>query len=233
MVAGPTQQSEPIPVGALFEAAFRRFGARVSSYTLYSIAFAVPAAVAAFAVRDLAADRGTLALSIFVACAGLGHFALAGTLTALVTGTLRRRFGQIAVAAAIGGLVSGMVFEVVGPFVLVLYPILVFASIAAAADAPAIGAFRVAVRLVVTDVGRTFAALVGLGLCAALLFFGFQVALSSVGGEAQIVATFALTYLMLSPLAALVERNLYGDLTGRIVLPPTVDPQQRTRRGRR
>jgi hypothetical protein len=73
---------------------------------------------------------------------------------------------------------------------------------------------------------------VGLGLCGGILFGGFLVTLSPVDGSARFVAAIALTVLLLSPIAALVERNLYGDLTGRTVLPESVSRLQ-TERGKR
>ena len=47
------------------------------------------------------------------------------------------------------------------------------------------------------------------------------------------MGTLALTTLVFSPLAALVERNLYGDATGRTVLPQSVSVDQRERGSKR
>ena len=79
------------------------------------------------------------------------------------------------------------------------------------------------------DWARAFGVLLGLGVIAMFLWFACLIALLPIGGAAQQIATLALTTLMFSPLAALVERNLYGDLTGRKVLPASVSLDQRDR----
>ena len=71
--------------------------------------------------------------------------------------------------------------------------------------------------------------LLGLGLIAVFLWFAFFLSLRPLGGDGHQVGTLGLTMLVFSPLAALVERNLYGDTTGRKVLPPTVSVDQRER----
>ena len=241
MIASDTDPDrEPAPVGALFEAAFRRYGARITSYTLYSIATAAPPAIAVLVLRPSPSHVQLGMLSAIVGAALFGHFLLVGTLTALVTGTLRARIGAIGLASAIAAALIGAGFAVAGPFVAVAYPPLVFAPIAAAAgDAGPIRSFVVGGRLALRDWGRSFGVLVGLSVIVAFCWIAFQISLTPVGGDAQGVAVMVLTFLLVSPIAALVERNLYGDLTGRVVLPPTVSRSQsergkkpRRRRGR-
>ncbi len=222
---------EPASVGALFEAAFRRFGAHLGSYLLWSAGFgAVAAAIAIFA---RAVGSGRVAFGLLFAGVCLSHFLLAGALTALVTDTLRRRALVLAVASLVGAAVmfAGALF--IGPLIGVLYPVLVFAPIAAAAgDASAIGAFPHGARLALRGWGRAYGALFGLGFCFFFLWLGFAVALTPVLGTAGQVAVLVLTVLIGSPVAALVERNLYGDMTGRNVLPADV-PRQREPHARR
>jgi hypothetical protein len=225
---------DPAPLGALFEAAFRRFGSRVTSYTLYSIAVAViPAAVIAPLHPSNVHPLSNTNLSAVVSAIVFSNLLLAGILTALVTGTLRRRAFHLLIAALGSALMIGAVWAAVGFFAAVLYPLVVFAPIAAAAgDASGPRSLLVGLRLAVRDWGRSYGALVGLGLCGGILFGGFLVTLSPVDGSARFVAAIALTVLLLSPIAALVERNLYGDLTGRTVLPESVSRLQ-TERGKR
>ena len=84
-------------------------------------------------------------------------------------------------------------------------------------------------RIALRDWGRAYGVLLGLGLIAVFLWFAFFLSLLPIGGAGHQVATLALTTLVFSPLAALIERNLYGDTTGRTVLPPTVSVDQRER----
>ena len=83
------------------------------------------------------------------------------------------------------------------------------------------------------DWGRAFGVLLGLGIVTMFIWFAFFLTLIPIGGAAHQIVTLALTTLMFSPLAALVERNLYGDLTGRTVLPASVSLDQRDRGRRR
>ncbi len=219
---------DPAPLGALFEAAFRRFGARVTSYTVYSIAVAaIPAAVIAPLHPSTTEKLGAGVQALVVAAVALSNLLLTGLLTALVTGTARARVAHYCGAAIVGAAILGGGWAVGGPFTVILYPLVAFAPVAAAAgDASALSALATGARLALRDWGRSYGALVGLGLCGGLLFGGFLVTLSPVDGSARFVAAVALTVLLMSPIAALLQRNLYGDLTGRIVLPESVSRSQ-------
>ena len=220
---------EPTPIGALFEAAFRRYGSAFVGYTLWSIAVGVVPAAIAIAFRD--ADW---VLFAFVAASTFAHLLLCAILTALVAGTARTLLRPAAAVALVGAAVTGLVFSVAGPFALALYPVLVFGPIATAAgDVPALRAIPHGVRLAFGDWWRAYGVLLGLGLIAVVLWFAFFLSLAPVGGAGHQVATLALTTLVFSPLAALVERNLYGDATGRKVLPATVSIDQRERGSKR
>jgi hypothetical protein len=220
---------EPTPVGALFEGAFRRYGAAFLGYTLWSAGVGLIPLLAALFLRDWHD-----VLFAAVAAQSFAHFLLCGILTALVTGTLRERILPAAAVAVAGAAVTGAVFVVAGPFAIVIYPLLVFGPIGTAAgDVAALRSIPVGARLALRDWGRSFGVLLGLGVVAVFLWFAFFLTLMPIGGAGQQVATLALTTLMFSPLAALVERNLYGDLTGRKVLPATVSLDQRDRGKRR
>jgi hypothetical protein len=216
---------EPTPIGALFEAAFRRYGAAVVGYTLWSILVGIVPAAIAIGFRD--ADW---VLFAFVAAATFAHLTLCAILTALVTGTVRSRLAPAVAVSLVGAAVTGVVFLVAGPFALALYPVLVFGPIAAAAgDVSAFRAIPHGARIALGDWGRAYGVLLGLGLIAVFLWFAFFLALAPVGGSGHQIGTLALMTLVFSPVAALVERNLYGDATGRTVLPPTVSLDQRER----
>jgi hypothetical protein len=220
---------EPTPIGALFEAAFRRYGAAVVGYTLWSIAVGVLPAAVAIGFRD----TGDVLLA-FVAASTFSHLLLCAILTALVAGTTRTHLLPAAAVALLGAAITGLVFFVAGPLALALYPVLVFGPIAAASgDVSALRALPYGVRLALTDWGRAYGVLLGLGLIAVFLWFAFFLSLAPVGGPGHQVGTLALTTLVFSPLAALVERNLYGDATGRTVLPPSVSVDQRDRGSKR
>ena len=216
---------EPTPIGALFEAAFRRYGAAVVGYTLWSILVGVVPAAVAIGFRD--SDR---VLFGFVAASTFSHLLLCGILTALVTGTVRSKLLPAAFVSLVGAIITGAAFYVAGPFALALYPVLVFGPIAAAAgDVSALKAIPYGARIAIGDWSRAYGVLIGLGLIAMFLWFAFFLSLLPIGGAGHQVATLALTTLVFSPIAALIERNLYGDTTGRTVLPPTVSVDQRER----
>ena len=216
---------EPTPIGALFEAAFRRYGSAVVGYTLWSIAVGVVPGVVAMVFRD----SGNV-LFAFVAASTFSHLFLCAILTALVTGTTRTHLWPAAAVSLLGAVITGLVFYFAGPFALALYPVLVFGPIATASgDVSAVRALPFGVRVALRDWGRAYGVLLGLGLIAVFLWFAFFLSFAPLGGESHQIATLVFTMLVFSPIAALVERNLYGDTTGRKVLPPTVSLDQRER----
>ncbi len=219
---------EPTPIGALFEAAFRRYGSSVVGYTLWSIAVNVVPLVVAIGFRD----SGNVLFG-FVAASTFSHFLLCALLTVFVTGTTRTHLLPATVVSLAGAAITGVVFYAAGPLALALYPVLVFGPIAAASgDVSALRALPRGVRVALGDWGRAYGVLLGLGLIAVFLWFAFFLTLAPIGGSGHQVGTLALTTLVFSPIAALVERNLYGDATGRQVLPPDVSVDQR-RRGKK
>src|SRR6185503_10077966 len=63
--------------------------------------------------------------------------------------------------------------------------------------------------------GSTALAVVFVG---AFLWFGFVIGFSPLDRDVQTVAAIGAATLLAWPVSALVERNLYGDLTGRLVI---------------
>ena len=84
LALGPT--GRPLhPVGALFEAAFRRLGQRFASYMAYTIACGLPAALVYRFVDQGDVEKWARYALIMLAYS-LGHLALVGILSGLVTG---------------------------------------------------------------------------------------------------------------------------------------------------
>jgi hypothetical protein len=225
----------PLPTGAFFEAAFRRFGQRFLGYELWTVAALLIPGLVAVVVHPLNLD-GPPAYGVLGFGYALGHFALVGTLAVLVTGAARRRAPAIATAAVAGAIVAGALCAILPPLAVLVYPPLAFAPIAAAAgDADGLRALPYATALVVRSFGRIVSTLLGLVTIGLAAWFGFVIALTPLGGNDQKVAALTFTTLLVWPLAALVMRNVYGDLTGRVVLrreelAPERVPQRRRAR---
>jgi hypothetical protein len=235
LALGPT--GRPLhPVGALFEAAFRRLGQRFASYMLYTIACAAPAALVARFV-DKGDVEDWVRFALVMLAYSLGHLALVGILSGLVTGGLRAHLGSIVLTVVVGALVLTAASTVLLPFALVFYPFVVFGPIAAAAgDASGFGALARGARVAGGALGRVAMVLVGLVTVGAFLWFGFVIGFSPLDRDSQTVAAIGAATLIAWPVAALVERNLYGDLTGRLVIRDAPGDAERmadlARRGR-
>ena len=225
------------PVGALFEAAFRRVGQHFGAYLLYTVLAALPAALLAYSL-DRGGASGWGMLGAILVVYAIGHLALVGLLAALVTGGLRERMGSIALTVVVGGVVLGAASTLLPPLALLVYPFVVLGPIAAAAgDRTGPAALVHGAAIAGRALGRTALVVAGLLLVSLFLWFGFVIALSPLRDTAQQVGAFAAVTLLVWPVAALVQRNLYGDLTGRLVIreaPGESERQARLkRRGRR
>ena len=124
------------------------------------------------------------------------------------------------------------------PFALVFYPFVVFGPIAAAAGDAHGDRWRspAASRVAGRSLGRVAMVVVGLVIVGAFLWFGFVIGFSPLDRDVQTVAAIGAATLIAWPVAALVERNLYGDLTGRLVIRDAPGDAERmadlARRGR-
>jgi hypothetical protein len=225
------------PVGALFEAAFRRFGQRMASYLLYSAATLAPSVLVLWWIGAADIDGPVVYLALLLAFF-LGHLTLIGVLAGLVTGGLRERAGSIAVTVVAGAVILAALGTLLPPLALIPYPFVVFGPVAAAAgDAEGLGALRRGAALAGRHVGRAALVVLGMLLLALFLWFGFVIALSPVEETVRQWTAAGAVLLLVSPVTALVVRNLYGDLTGRLVIreaPGEADRQaDLERRGRR
>ena len=212
---------EPRPrhsVGALFEAALRRFGARLGAYLALTVVALVPTIVVFALLRDVDLG-GFLDFGLAGFAYSLGIFGLCGVLTALVTDDLRGRIGVIAAAVGIASVASGVLSGLFPPLAIVAFPVLAFIPIAVAAgDVSPVRAIGHALGLAGRNLGSVYLVLVAIVIWAAANFFGFGIAFSPIGREAQRPLAVVAMTLLTWPVAALVLRNLYGDLTGRLVI---------------
>jgi hypothetical protein len=217
LALGPT--GRPLhPVGALFEAAFRRLGQRFASYLLYTVVCGLPAALV-YRFLDKGDVENWVRFALVMLAYSLGHLALVGILSGLVTGELRANAGSIALAVVVGALVLTAASMVLLPVALAFYPFVVFGPIAAAAgDASGFRAIVQGVRVAWGALGRVAMVVIGLVIVGAFLWFGFVIGFSPLDRDAQTVAAIGAATLLAWPVAALVERNPYGDLTGRLVI---------------
>lgn len=214
---GPT--GRPLhPIGAYFEAAFRRFGINFLGYLVYTVACGLLPIGAAIAVPRMGLSgelQGILLSGSYI----LGLEFLVALTTVLVAGGTRDRLPGIVlacVATAIPAtiLLWQLLFVAVVFLPLFLYPPI----IAASGDASGLRAVWMGVTSTFRWFRRTYACVFGLIIVAVGLWFGFTGLLFAVPGTLGEQLRLALSTLFMWPIAALVFRNLYGDMTGRLVI---------------
>jgi len=214
---GPT--GRPLhPIGAYFEAAFRRFGINFGGYLLYTVACGLlPFGVALInSATNAPAQVQLLAFSLAYV---LGNVLLIALTTLLVTGAARERLPSVAVATVATGVLGGLIVWQVSVFAVVIYPLIVLPPIiAASGDATGLRAVFEGARVTLKWFRRVYACIFGLAIVVVGVWFGFTVLLSPLQDGLQQQVAFALTTLVIWPIAALVFRNLYGDMTGRLVI---------------
>ena len=235
LALGPT--GRPLhPVGALFEAAFRRLGQRFASYMLYTIVCGLPAALV-YRFVDHGDVEDWVRFALVMLAYSLGHLALVGILSGLVTGELRARAGSIALAVVVGGAGAhggGVGAAAVRARLLPVRRLRPHRGGRGRRDRP--GGHRPRRARRGGALGRVAMVVIGLVIVGAFLWFGFVIGFSPLDPDAQAGRIAAVT-LIAWPVAALVERNLYGDLTGRLVIRDAPGDAERmadlARRGRR
>lgn len=225
---GPT--GRPLhPVGAYFEAAFRRFGINILGYTVYTLICGLLPVGAALIVSASALPEW-LGLFVFFLGFTLGNVLLIALTTSLVAGGGRERLGSILTACAATGVLGALLATLHPIFAIVLYPLIVFPPIAVASgDADGLRALPYGWKIALKWFKRTYACLLGIFIVTAAVWFGFTIFLSPLQDELQKQVAFAITTYFVWPISALVFRNLYGDVTGRLVInaPPNEDAQRK------
>ena len=225
---GPT--GRPLhPVGAYFEAAFRRFGINILGYTVYTLMCGLLPVGAALIVSASAIPEW-LGLFVFFLGFTLGNVLLIALTTALVAGGGRERLRSILTACVATGILGALLATLHPVFAIILYPLIVFPPIVVASgDAEGLRALPVGWKVALTWFKRTYACLLGIFIVTAAVWFGFTIFLSPLQDELQKQIAFAITTYFVWPISALVFRNLYGDVTGRLVInaPPNEDANRK------
>ena len=219
---GPT--GRPLhPVGAYFEAAFRRFGINFGGYLLLTALCGLPWAVTEFSLDGSGLDP-QLQLLARGATFAVGLVALTAAATTLVAGGIRGRAGAVAGACVATALPASLVVWNLSALALLpLLPLVLFPPIiAASGDAGGLRAVVEGARATVRWFRRAYACVFGLAIVAVGLWIGFTTVAFVITGPVGDHLRIVLTMLFLWPIAALVFRNLYGDMTGRLVIgaPP-------------
>ncbi len=215
---GPT--GRPLhPVGAYFEAAFRRFGVNFGGYLLLTAICGLPWAVAEFTL-DGSGLEPQLQLLIRGALLAFGLVALTAAATALVAGGIRGRAGAVAVACVITAIPASLVVWNLSALALApILPLVLFPPIiAVSGDAGGARAVWAGVEASARWFRRAYACVFGIVIVAVGLWIGFTTVAFVITGPVGDHLRIVLTMLFLWPIAALVFRNLYGDMTGRLVI---------------
>jgi hypothetical protein len=216
-------------VGDIFATAFVRYGGGFLTYGLMSLAAALVPTVAVLVL--LATDPGDGVTLATVAVSGsIAYLSLLGAVTAAIGERLRSHLGAILLTSVIAMPPVAVVIAVLGPAALLVLPFVLpfFALapiVAGAGDGSGVTACRAALRLVGRrGYLRSLGVVAGLELIGALLWVSFSIALSPVAGNARTVAIAFVWVAIFWPISALVLRNLYGALTGRLTIRTQARP---------
>jgi hypothetical protein len=214
---GPT--GRPLhPVGAYFEAAFRRFGINFTGYLVMTFVCALPTLAAVFIFRNTALS-GEAAGALLAFTYALGFVTLTALSTTLVAGGTRERMPTLVVTCGVVGVLAGIVVWQFAFVAFVLLPFALFPPIVAASgDADGLRAVTAGVVSTFKWFRRTYACVFGLIIVAVALWFGFTGLFFAVPSTLRGDLIIGFTSLFMWPISALVFRNLYGDMTGRLVI---------------
>ena len=219
----------PVHVGDIFATAFVRYGGGFLTYGLMSLVAAlVPTAAVLVLVATDPGDGVTLAT---VAVSGsLAYLTLLGAVTASIGARLRSHLGAIVSTSVVAMPPIAVVIAVLGPAALLVLPfVLPFFALAPIVAGAGDGSGVTACRRALSVVGRrgylrSLGVVAGLELIGALLWVSFSIALSPVAGTARSVAIAFVWVAIFWPISALVLRNLYGALTGRLTIRTEARP---------
>jgi hypothetical protein len=222
---GPTSQNGPAPVGVgdIFATAFARYGGGFATFgVMTAAAAAAPAVLLGVLLAMSSPSVGLVAAETLLAT--VAYLSLVGAVTAVLGERLRRRLWAVIGTSVLASPVIAVCLVLLGPAALLVLPFLgpffVLAPVAAGAgDSAGADACRRAFTLVARrGYLRSLGVMAGLELIGLLLWLGLSTALSPIGGTAHQVIAGALWTFTFWPLSALVFRNLYGSLTGRLVV---------------
>lgn len=214
---GPT--GRPLhPVGAYFEAAFRRFGINFTGYLLMTVVCALPTLVAVFIFRNTALS-GEAAGALLSFAYALGFVTMTALATTLVAGGTRERLPTLVITCGVVGVLAGLIVWQFAFLAIVLLPLALFPPIVAASgDADGLRAVSAGFAATFKWFRRTYACVFGLIIVAVALWFGFTGLFFVVPASLRGDLILGFTSLFMWPISALVFRNLYGDMTGRLVI---------------
>ena len=214
---GPT--GRPLhPVGAYFEAAFRRFGINFTGYLVMTFVCALPTLAAVFIFRNTALS-GEAAGALLAFTYALGFVTMTALSTTLVAGGTRERMPTLVVTCGVVGVLAGIVVWQFAFVAFVLLPFALFpAIVAASGDADGLRAVTAGFASTFKWFRRTYACVFGLIIVAVALWFGFTGLFFAVPATLRGDLIIGFTSLFMWPISALVFRNLYGDMTGRLVI---------------
>jgi hypothetical protein len=225
----PTATPAPtVGVSDIFATAFRRYGGGYLTFGLLAVAMAIPAA-AVFIALDASDVGGRTTVAVGSLLGTAVYFAFVGIVTASLGGRVRRTLPAVVGTAALAAPPIAVVFVLVGIYAIVVLPFLLpFFALATvvtgAGDATGVAACRRAIALVGRrGYLRSLGVMAGLELLALLLWLGLRIAFSPIEGRLGDIVGTALWVAIVWPLSALLFRNLYGALTGRLVLRSSDD----------
>lgn len=226
---GPT--GRPLhPVGAYFETAFRRFGINFTGYLVMTAICGLPT-VGAIALFRNTAMSGEAAGVLLSATYAIGIVSVTALATALVAGVERERIPSLVLTCAVTGVLAGLVVWQFVFLAIVLLPFALLPPIAAASgDASGLRAVAAGAAATFRWFRRAYACVFGLALVAVALWIGFTGLFFAVPGSLRGDLIIGFTSLFMWPIAALVFRNLYGDMTGRLVIQAAPGENERRRR---
>ena len=225
---GPT--GRPLhPVGAYFETAFRRFGINFTGYLVMTVVCALPTLLAVFVFRNTALS-GQVAGALLSFAYALGFVSMAAVATTLVAGGTRERLPTLMVTCGVVSVFAGIIVWQFAFLAIVLLPFALFPPIVAASgDAGGLRAVAKGFLLPFKWFRRSYACVFGLILVAVALWIGFTGLFFAVPSALRGDMIIGFTSLFMWPISALVFRNLYGDMTGRLVInaPPNEDANRK------
>ena len=214
---GPT--GRPLhPIGAYFEAAFRRFGINFTGYLVMTVVCALPTLLAVFIFRNTALS-GETAGALLAFTYAIGFVTMTALATTLVAGGTRERLPTLLITCGVVGVLAGIIVWQFAFVAIVLLPLALFPPIVAASgDADGLRAVTMGFSVTFKWFRRAYACVFGLIIVAVALWFGFTGLFFAVPASLRGDLIIGFTSLFMWPISALVFRNLYGDMTGRLVI---------------